>query len=226
MNVGSIRAAGCAALLAFACSEGSEPGTTAAPTETWPSGTVLVVEGQPILDIEVDQDSTLIYHLALESTERDLRRKALATLTLPRAIGRVLAGDRRDEVEQEASAELARLVDGSQPMPDQTWRRRGGYGDVGYAIWGTALETPAGSWTPLIEVDGAFVAAFVHQLYPYEIPAGTEVDVEVVEWPYVDGARDEVLESAKDELKLEIIDPEWRLIVPERTQYRMGVHES
>ena len=187
---------------------------------------MLAVEGQPILDIEVDQDSTLIYHLALESTERDLRRKALSVLTLPRTIGRVLGGDARAVVESEARAELAKLVDGSQPMPAQSWRRRGGYGDVGYAIWGTALETPAGSWTPLIEANGAFVAAFVHELYPYKIPAGTEVDVEVIEWPYIDGFRDEILESARDDLKLEIIDPEWRLIVPERTQYRMGVHES
>jgi len=193
---------------------------------SWPAGTVVAVEDEPITADDVDRDSALIYHLALESTERDLRRKALANLTLPRAIGRVLGRAERADVERVARAERAELAAGSRPLPADARRLSGGYGDVGLAIWGTAIDTPPGTWTPLIEFGGTFAAALVHDVDPYEIPAGTEVDVEIVAWPYVDGDRDERIESAKDELKLTIVDPEWRRIVPERTQYRMGVHDS
>lgn len=208
-----------------ACSDPASGGAMATDPRSWPEGTVLAVEDVPILASDVDRDSTLIYHLALESTERDLRRKALANLTLPRTIARVLAGDERERVERRAREELAELVSGERPIPPDAQRVEGGYGDLGYALWGTAIETPIGSWTPLIEIDGAFVAAYVHNLFEYEIPAGTEADVEVVGWPYLAGFGSGVVDAAMDELQLTIVDPEWRRIVPEITQYRMGVHE-
>jgi len=215
------------ALAAPACSgDGGAPAAAGAPAADWPAGTVLAVGALPISAADVDQDSATVVHLALESSDRDLRRKALMNLTLPRTVARALAGERWDEVRREAQAALERARRGETADLPERLDLEGGYGSVGLALWGAALETPIGTWTPLVEEGGAFRTALVVARAEHRIAAGTTVELEELRFPYLDDPDPAVaIEAAKDDLVLVIVDPEWRRVVPELTQYRMGVHE-
>lgn len=208
-----------------ACGGGS---AGAAVPRDWPPGTVLAVDGVAITAAEVDRDSAVVLPLALDSTERDLRRKALMNLTLPRVIGRLMAGERLEQARARAERARALLVAGQEPAPGEPplpplVPLHGGYGNVGLALWGAALETEVGSWTPLVEADGAFWCARVTARHEYRMAAGTTVELECLRVPFLDDPDPAgAIEAEKDRRTLVIVDPAWRRIVPELTQYRMG----
>jgi len=62
-------------------------------------------------------------------------------------------------------------------------------------------------------------------------PEALKVNKRIVELEGIIGRKGGIMKAAlrecdyaKDQLELVIVDPEWRRIVPELTQYRMGVH--
>ncbi len=218
----------CALALA-ACSGDRDAETPAAPESgrSWPADTVLAVEDVPITATEVDRDSLIVLLLMPNASERELRRKALIHMALPRAIGRALGGERRAAVEEEARARRAGLAEDLEMGPFAAQERRIGYGDYHLALWGAALDTEVGAWTPVVEVGGSFAFARVDERFDHALPAATEFSVTIFEYPYLAGERPPslLIEDAHDDLKLTIIDPAWEKVVPERTKYRMGVHK-
>jgi len=207
------------------------PGRVARPDPAaergdWPAGTVLAVDGLPISVDEIDLASVWVERIDPKAAERQLRRLALANVVLPRTLAELSAPEERARARAEAEAQLARLRAGGAkgpPGPD------GGFGTVGEGnwqvlgipLWGQATDWPADEWH-LVEEPGRFVVARRLARVDLPHPTALAVRVDTFLFPYLPPELD--LEAAIDEHRLTIVDPLWREIVPERTQYRMGVH--
>lgn len=215
------------ALLLGACSDGS-----AAPAATWPEDTVLAVGELPILAAEVDRDTVPISLIEPAATTAQLRRLALNHLTLPRSIGRMLAGRRWQEARELADKTRRELLAGTLPgpMPEGGPSDRvleGGFGTIGLAIWGAAFELAPGEWSPVVEEAGAFHLVRLIERHAAPRPAEVRVKVALLDFPYLEKRADRnEIEEAMDRTRLLIVDPSWRTVVPEHTQYRMGVHDE
>jgi hypothetical protein len=229
-----------AALLALALAAcGSEagpaapPARAAAPVEPqpidWPAGTVLAVDDRPITLDEVDLASVWIERIQPEVSGRQLRRLALTNVTLMQALAELSAEPgERQRARAEAEERLAALSAGElagPPNPD------GGLGEVaegnwqvlGIPLWGQALDWEPDSWQ-LIEEPGRFVVARRLKRTDEIHPTAISLSIDAFVFPYL--PEDLVLERAIDDHRLTFVDPSWREIVPEHTQYRMGVHSS
>ena len=204
------------------CGEPTGAGPEARAQREWPAGTVLAVGGEPIAAEEIDRDMAVVMQVAVDSVARDLQRKALVHLTLPRAIGRALGGKRRARVLAEVEAWRAELAAGEQAGPLGLEHLSGGYGDMDLALWGAALDTPIGAWTEIQDVGGEFVFGRVLARSEHTIAAGTVVEVEAARRAYLEGPSPQAeVERAMDRLTLTIVDPLWREVVPEIIQHRM-----
>lgn len=225
------------ALALGACGPGSDPagrpagGTAAAAAEPidWPAGTVLAVDDRPITLDEVDLASVWIERIQPEVSGRQLRRLALTNVTLMQALAELSAeaGEReraRAEAEERLAAARAGELAGP-PNPD------GGLGEVvegnwqvlGIPLWGQALDWEPDTWN-LIEEPGRFVVARSLKRTDEIHPTAISLRLDAFVFPYL--PEDLALERAIDDHRLTFVDPSWREIVPEHTQYRMGVHSS
>jgi len=219
-----------AALAALAaCGADAAPPAGPAPEPQrsgWPPGTVLAVDGVPIGIDEIDLASVWIERIDPKAAGPQLRRLALANVVLPRVLAEVIAPEERERARAEAEARLARLRTSGPTGPPGA---DGGYGVVaegnwqvlGIPLWGQAADWPPDEWH-LLEEAGRFLVA--RRLARADRPHPTALVLRVDSFlhPYLPETTD--LEAAIDEHRLTIVDPAWREIVPERTQYRMGVH--
>ena len=106
----------CAALLGLATACGSEQ---AAPV--WPQGTVVAVDGEPILASEVDAHVEAMLDLENAFGLSQRRRMVLVNVSLPLAHARRHGGERRAEARRSAEEWLARLEAGEKVESD--WQR-------------------------------------------------------------------------------------------------------
>lgn len=193
----------------------------------WPVGTVVAVDDVPISLDEVDRASVWIERIQPEVAGRQLRRLALTNVSLLRALAEAIAPEERLAARSAAEAELERLRARANeaPTPDEGLGKRveGNWQVLGIPLWGEALDWPPGEWH-LIEEPGRFVVARRVARSDQPHPAATSLEVDTVVHPYLPPELD--LDAAMEDHRLTIVDPEWREIVPERTQYRMGVHAA
>lgn len=195
----------------------------------WPAGTVLAVDDRPLTLDEVDLASVWIERIQPEVSGRQLRRLALTNVTLMQALAELSAapGERqRARAEAEERLEAARAGElAGPPGPD------GGLGEVaegnwqvlGIPLWGQALDWEPDTWH-LIEEPGRFVVARKLKRTDEIHPTAISLRIDAFVFPYLPA--DLALESTIDDHRLTFVDPSWREIVPEHTQYRMGVHSS
>ena len=202
----------------------------AAPADRadWPPGTVLAIDSMPVSVDEVDLASVWIERIQPQAAGRQLRRLALTNVVLPRTVAALAEPRARERARREAEARLAELASGGVPGPPNA---DGGIGIVaegtwqvlGIPLWGQALDWPEDEWH-LIEEPGRFVVARRLARIDQPHPTALVVRIDSFLFPYLDDEFD--YEGAKDHHRMTIVDPEWREIVPELTQYQMGVHGS
>ncbi len=213
--------------LASACSPAGE-GTASATR--WPEGTVLAVDDLPIRAEEVDQASVWIERIERKASPDHLRRLALTNVVLRRKLGQLIAPEAREQALERARATLAELRQGTAAGPVDAAgalgeRLTGNFEDLGIPVWGTAMDLPAGEWSEPIEDTGRFVLVRRLRTEPGPVPLAIRLEVDLLAFAYLDPAQPEHdLERAYDRFRLTIVDPAWRVIVPELLQYRMGVH--
>lgn len=221
------------ALALAACAPAQEPETPALAAgeepagREWPAGTVLAVDDVPILAGEVDAATVAVQRIERRATDPQLRRLALTNIVLPRALTRLMAPAERERALDEARATLASLRAGEFIGPPVDGRygelRTGNFHRLGLELWSVGQELAEGEWSEPIEQDGAFLLARRLDLSASPVPIGAEVELDVLAFPFVDGATYALdLEAAYDRHRLTIVDPAWRELVPELLQYRMG----
>jgi hypothetical protein len=213
-----------------ACDEGAAPGAPAPEPRAWPAGTVLAVEDLPISAAEVDAASVWIERIDRKASPDHLRRLALTNLVLPAKVARLLAPQEYARAQDEARAALESLREGRWvgPVgPDGTLGelRAGTFQLVGIPAWGAALDLAEGEWSEPVEATGQLLLVRRLGLTPAPVPLAIEVEVDVLAFPYLDPATAPTqVEAAYDRFRLTLVDPDWRKLVPELLQYRMGVH--
>jgi hypothetical protein len=200
------------------------PSGAAPPDAAWPPGTVLAVDGAPISVDEVDLASAWIARIEPQAAGRQLRRLALANVALPRLVAELSAPEERARARAEAEAQLARLLDGGLAGPPGAdgglgTRFEGTWQELGIPLWGQAIDWPVGEWR-LIEEPGRFVVARRLRSEDHLHPMALVLSLDAFAFPYLPQGFD--LAAAAERHRLTIVDPAWREIVPELTQYRMG----
>lgn len=213
------------------CSDASEEGTEAVARD-WPAGTVLALDDLPISAEEVDAASGWIERIERKATGDQLRRLAVTNIVLPNKVAQLLAPEARAKALAAAQATLEQLRGGTlvgPPGPEgrygELWS--GEFRVLGIPAWGTAMDLAEGAWSEPIETPGQFLLVRRLALRPAPVPMGIELDLDVLAFPYLDAARAAAeVEQAYDRVRLTIVDPAWRTLVPELLQYRMGVHGS
>jgi hypothetical protein len=222
----------CALAVATAVLACERAPTTAEATSRWPASTVMVVGGKvPIFASDVDPYLPALALIEPRFVEKQLMRVALTNVVLPRAIATVLAGDEaRAKARKAADDALATLRDGTwvgPAAPGSTGGAviEGSFVQLGIVKWANAFELQPGEWSGVVEETGCFTITKCLERIDGRLPIQTSFRLEVVVFPYLPAEIGPLqIEEAYDTVRLEILDPEWRSIVPELTQYRMGVH--
>jgi hypothetical protein len=218
-------------VLAVACACGEAPGvgtsSAEATAQAWPSGTVLALNGEPILASEVDEMASIIARVEPHHALPNLRRIALTNIVLPLLAARQVAGpERRASALDRARAWQAALAAGTAPptpvAPPRQEQIEGGYGALGLRVWDWALDAPIGAWSQPIEQPGAWYLAKVVERRPGLRPSDVvlKADVAVFDWVESDTYRADA-EAHLDRSKLEYVDAAWRDVVPTLWQRRL-----
>lgn len=216
-----------AAALAVACACDEVPSGAAATPPSRPGGTVLVLNGDPILESEVDALSSIVARIEPHDAVPQLRRIALTNMVLPLVGARQVAGpERRAAALERARTWRNALESGTTPPapigPPVEEEVEGGFGVLGLQVWDWALDAPIGTWSQPIELPGAWRVAQVLERKPGLRPVDVVLRATVLTFVWVESEtfRAEV-DAHLDESKLELVDATWRDVVPTLWQRRL-----
>lgn len=216
-----------AALLALpSCFDAGSP-DEAPEAVAWPEGTVLAVDGRPVLAEDVERFVPMIELIEPEFVRRDHLRKILSNITLPTAAAGALVPEDRDAAYQRAEKLLATLREtGEVPAgAPAAVELSGPWVDVGMVSWFEAMNLEPGSFSALHETPGSwtFVELVSASDPPGEFDAWTEITVRRWDVPYLpkDGMH-EMIRQALDALAIDVVDPEWEAAVPPLFLYNDG----
>jgi len=219
--------AGLALAALVACGDANDVG---AESESWPAGTILALDGVPISIEEIDMALVPVDLVEMSKSDTHKQRLALTNIVLPRAVARLMAGEQFARARAAIEAVHRQAVAGELPGPpgphgEYGQYRSGNWRELGLVAWGAALDAAPGEWSVVNEEVGAFLIVRVLHREDGPVPEATKLELDVLSQPYLPpgvGTRD--VEAKMGELRLTIVDPAWRTIVPEHYQYRMGVH--
>ena len=210
-----------AGLTLGACAKQAPP----AGAPSWPAGTVLALNGEPISAAEVDRIGSAFASLEPTDSLAQLRRLALTNVIFPRIAGATANAEQRARARKTADEYRAMLTGGTPapaPLagPGET-DHEGRMLDIGLDIWIYALDAEIDQWSPVIETVGAFQIARVKKRVDGPSPAWTRFTVGVYDFPYVEGDRHKAVDEAIDRSRLVFVDESWREFVPTAWIYRM-----
>ncbi len=220
------RAPGSLLRLVFAAALFASPACTDPPDEdplpparSFPAGTAVAVNGDPVLAEEIQRVAASIQALYPGYTDAHHRRLALTAVVLPRAAIRSL----HREAHARARAEAARALErGPDFLADLSKEQRGNFKSLDLDLWCLARELPLGEWRGPLELVGRFA------LVRLDARHGANAEEEVLELRCVEFAfvplddLKSLVEAALDRSRLEIVDPEWEETVPEAWKRRMN----
>jgi hypothetical protein len=204
-----------------ACSQSAPP-----PAPSWPPGTVLAINGEPVLADEVDSVASLFAMLEPADSMERLRRLALTNVIIPERAARTMDAKRRSEVRAAAESYRAGLVANELPLgpiagPSEE-ERKGGPKEIGFEIWQFAQDAELDVWSPVIERPGVFEISRVTKRTNAPTPGTMTITVGVLSFPYVDPANPrQAVEDAIDRSRLVVVDESWREYVPTLWIHRM-----
>ncbi len=212
------------ASLALAQGAGCHREVPAPPS--WPAGTVLVLDGQPISAAEVDEVGSWIAMLEPRDSLEQLRRLALTNVLFPRCAAANLDPDARREARALAErwkGELARGVDLTGPVPGpQLQERSGRMLELGMEVWNAAQALPIGQWSDLIETAGCFHLVRPKVKGEGKMPGEIQLTVQIYDFPYLpQGQERQSISAALDSAHIVYVDPAWRAFVPLAWQSRL-----
>ena len=198
---------------------GCTPEESAQPVAPPPApaadGAVLRVDGLPLTAAEIEHLAAGVELLYPEYSRQHARRLALTNELLPRLAGHALQPERWAE----ARMACASAFEAGALEPH---RAEGNFATLGLGLWDAARRLAPGTWSEPVELFGRFVRVRLEARDGAPDPRAEELDVLVLEFPYLalaeaQNAHDFALERAV----LEIVDPAWRTAVPETWQHRM-----
>ncbi len=220
---------GTAVLLTLgACDPAAEPSAPppiVAPEPTYPDGTVLAVDGEPIRADDVDWIADAIGELYPHYVPSQLRRLALTNVVLP--IWAIRARDAEARGAALEACRAARATVGADGATENGAPHAGGVHALGIDLWVSARRLEAGVWSEPIELIGRWALVRVESTEPGESGQGEWLELTVQMFPFLDlsypGATDAntSIEDAIDAAVLEIVEPAWRELVPEAFLFRM-----
>ncbi len=212
----AMRACAISLCLVAACADEPAAGESGA---SWPPGTVVAVDGQPVLAAEVEPVARAIGELYPQYTEPHRRRLALTNVNLPRAAARARFPAEREAAR--AACERARddgdAVAGAREV-EADWK------GLGLDLWIAARGLEIGAWSEPLELVGRFARLRVRARSSESDPRAQRVALSLVEFPYagIPGSDlDDTVAEALAQSRLEIVDPDWSSAVPEEWKYRM-----
>ena len=208
-------------LLALAC--GSACDDEAPLAVAWPAGTIVAVDGEPILGHEVDDHIEAMLDIQPAFGETQRRRMVLLHVTLPRAYARVHGGAPREAARAEAEGWLASL-DAGHDVESQWQRLVGNWDEIGLPLWLAVRELEPGERIGVIELPGRFVVARLEGRDRNANPAHERLQVLLESFFYVE--RPETLVQDYLNGTLEIVDPAWSEVVPDFVEYEMKSEET
>lgn len=211
-----------AVLPQLSCDRAPGGSQTALPAEVeWPEGTVLAIGGEPITAQEIDRYVDMVHLIEPHLVKRDHRRKALSNVILPIAIGRALVPETDRQAAFQEAERLASAAKETGTVPEgaaEVQYLTGTWKEVGMTVWNETRSTSPGSFSGVIETPGAWT--FVHLLATTTEPGEafsptTVVTMQRYDVYYYDreGMRD-LIQDGFDNLRVEVVDPEWEAVVP------------
>jgi len=205
------------ALAAFTGCSNSAPEEPA--PRSYPEGTILVVDDQPILAADVDRFVGAVALIEPEFVLRDHRRKVLSNISIPLAAGAALDPTSREEAFTRAQALLSAFRETGEVPADAPQPRvlSGTFKEIGLIPWALATEMEPLTISELHETPGAwsFFRLTASSEAPGEFEGRSQVTILRYDVPYLpqDAVRG-LLQTAMQGFKIEIVDPEWEPMVP------------
>jgi hypothetical protein len=192
---------------------------------SWPQGTVLAVDGEPLFASEIDEhiDALLAINSAFAKTER--RRQILIHIGFPLAYARKHNAERRAAARAEANAWYAGFPGIESSASDQSQiafnePEIGNWDMLGMDVWLVARSLEPGQTSKVVELPGRF--AVIRMLERDNNLRGGEELMKICleEFVFVD-ALDQISDDLYLQGTLEIIDPAWNEVVPGAYKYKM-----
>ncbi len=188
-----------------------------------PADTVMLVEGEPITASEIDAWVETYRLVEPAKTIHAQRRFILTNQILPRAVCRILEPELRLEARSKVERAREHLVANGEA--NETYEVRRIHDDwiseLGIDRWGIARDTEQDALSEVFEGPGYFT--FVRRVAspdPEDWNVYTEATIEHVTEYYIEPEyMKEIVESALHQVRIEIVDPEWRRYLPSHYFY-------
>ena len=214
-------------LLAPACGSEGSGGPAAAPS--WPAGTALAVDDEPISAAEVERAAARVGVVYPEHSRSYQVRQGLESLVLPRAALRLVYASERAQARAACDAAWERIrARGEPPEGLAEHRVEGNWGDLTLFYWDHGRSLEPGGWSGPLERIGHFALVQLVERGGYgEDPAEEELHLRVLEFPYLPaGFSPQDLNRALASVQLTVVDPAYDALVPEDLRYRMTAREK
>lgn len=203
-------------LLSAACGAEAPPAPATPQAPSYPPGTVLLVEDQPLFAADVEPLSADILELYPEYSPIHARRLALTNVWLPRLACRA----RYPEAWAAARAACAAASDGLDAASPDTLE--GSFGGLGVGLWSEARHLSPGTWSGPIEQEGRWLRLRLDERVPADDPREEVLRLSLIAFPYVDPSDPHAqIEAAIDGARLTLVDPRFSEAVPEAWKLRM-----
>jgi hypothetical protein len=190
------------------------------PPAAYPPGTVLAVAGEPISGADVERAADHVALIYPSRSREFLIASALGSIILPRAAVAHAYADARDRARAACEAALARARNGEDvAAPEHT----GGLDALRLPVFGLARELEVGAWGGPCEVLGSFtIVQLVAREEGARHASEERITVRLLEFGYLPaGFGQPDVAAAMDAARLEIVDPDYALFVPDSARYRM-----
>ena len=190
----------------------------ASPAVAWPAGTVLAVDGVPVLAAEVEPIAAAIAELYPENTRPHCLRLALTNVNLPRAALQSRFAKERAGAREACVRARASLADDASPASEL----EGDWRALGLDLWSAARKLELEQWSEPIELVGRFALVRLDRRTGGDA-RGERLALRVLELPYAAQGEDPqtTIANTLDASRLTIVDPAWNEFVPEQWKYRM-----
>lgn len=184
---------------------------------SWPEGTVLVCDGEPIRAEEVDPIALALQPLGPRFTQPHLRRLALTNVCLPLAAGRAKTDLERMKAARTKAEAFRSATAQASPPEARIEVIEGAQDSLGVPLWVLTQRQELGIWSKVEELPGRFVVTRLLEKNDDPQPQRTLYKVEIASFAYVDEPAS--LSSAALNASYAIIDPSWEVLIPGSWRY-------